>query len=240
MTGGQGTASNNITNTWVFLDQQPQGVYGVSTTVPVIAEGNHQILCLAGIKENGINSLRIIYPFYTPDTTIANFSNNETVIISPKYRYIAGTQFELNDGFEIGIFLTNTDTGNIIKTTTDISKAFEGTSAYIILDTAHSTFELISNDAYTLPTDGSKVYLELNYKSDVVLTLGLQENNSTGTKYYDWNITPKSSWSKIYINLTEALQNNPTSSFKFIMKADHDVSLDSSYVYLDNFKILHL
>ena len=56
--------TNNITDAWVYIDDNLQGVYELPANFPVLANGKHKLRIKAGIKDNGIASTRITYPFY--------------------------------------------------------------------------------------------------------------------------------------------------------------------------------
>src|SRR5580693_7824504 len=52
----QGSNSHKISDAWVYVDQQLQGVYQLPATFPVLATGSHEIDIKAGIEINGIAS----------------------------------------------------------------------------------------------------------------------------------------------------------------------------------------
>lgn len=237
--GTQGTASENITNTWAYLDNNPLGVFNRTGTFPVIGEGEHKITCIAGIMENGISSVRVTYPFYTPDTTIAVLTPNGDLVISPQYKYISGTMFALNEGFEIGsaIELWNGSTAELERVTG--ADVFEGAyAARIQLTDSFNFFDGRTTQILTLPTDGSSIYLELNYKTDVTLQVGLLDMAS-GETSYQWNISPKTSWNKIYLNLRDAVLSSGSSTFRLLFRATKPSTLQSGNVFLDNVKLVH-
>ena len=47
-------ATDNITDAWVYIDDNLQGVYELPANFPVLAEGKHSLRVRAGIKDNGI------------------------------------------------------------------------------------------------------------------------------------------------------------------------------------------
>ena len=59
------SVTSNITDAWVYIDEQLQGVYELPANFPVLAEGKHKLRIKAGIKDNGIASTRVIYPLYS-------------------------------------------------------------------------------------------------------------------------------------------------------------------------------
>ena len=82
---GEGTDSHKITEVWVYTNGQMLGAFDLPARIPVLNQGNTDVLMFAGIKNNGISSTRIRYPFYTTfDTTIA---------------FAAGTEHEIHPRF---------------------------------------------------------------------------------------------------------------------------------------------
>ncbi|HOV12628.1 MAG TPA: hypothetical protein PLL90_12785, partial [Bacteroidales bacterium] len=48
-----GSNSCKITDAWVYIDGDLQGIYELPATFPVLANGQHTIMVRAGIKLNG-------------------------------------------------------------------------------------------------------------------------------------------------------------------------------------------
>ena len=60
-----GNHSSNITDAWVYIDNEFQGVFPLPANFPVLKTGELEIIIEAGIKKNGISSSRENYPFFT-------------------------------------------------------------------------------------------------------------------------------------------------------------------------------
>ena len=60
----QGTSSSNITDAWVYIDNDLVGIFELPAKFPVLKEGNVKIDVYPGIKENGISERRSKYIFY--------------------------------------------------------------------------------------------------------------------------------------------------------------------------------
>ena len=58
-------STHNITDAWVYIDDNLQGVYELPANFPLLAQGKHKLRVKAGIKDNGIAGTRIPYPFYS-------------------------------------------------------------------------------------------------------------------------------------------------------------------------------
>ena len=61
-----GANTSNITDAWVYVDDQIIGCYELPTTFPILAKGPHKVSVYGGIQENGRGSARGPYPFYKP------------------------------------------------------------------------------------------------------------------------------------------------------------------------------
>lgn len=235
----QGSASENISNYWLFVNNQAEGVYNRTGNYPLIAEGTTKLAFLAGIKDNGVSNLRVVYPFYTADTITTTLNPNGTIDIYPTFRYISGTQFKVLEDFELGSVLISSNASNPLVRSSLPEDVFEGSfSAKIKLDSITPGIELLSIDPFTLPLLGFDIYIELNYKSDVPFVVGLQ-SMSTSQKFYQWTITPKSEWNKIYLNAKSLVNTTNNTSWKLLIYSAPDTLTGTKYIYLDNVKVLH-
>ncbi|TSA50672.1 MAG: hypothetical protein D4R43_01850, partial [Sphingobacteriales bacterium] len=66
----------------------------------------------------------------------------------------------------------------------------------------------------------------------------LANTNGSSIKFYNWNITPKDNWSKIYLNLTEVLQSIIPDNYGVLIRVEKDSSVITSNVYIDNLKLI--
>ena len=82
-----GENTENITDVWIYIDENLQGVYEIPVTFPVLNKGLQNIRIKAGVKANGIASTRIQYPFYTSYLDTVELVENETINISPSFSY---------------------------------------------------------------------------------------------------------------------------------------------------------
>ena len=58
------SSTDKITDAWVYIENQLQGVYELPAKFPVLETGVKEIRIKAGIKNNGISSSRIFFiPF---------------------------------------------------------------------------------------------------------------------------------------------------------------------------------
>ena len=94
----EGENSHDIVDAWVYVDNAPIGVFETPCTIPILEEGEHQLVIYAGVKKNGISNSRIIYPFYERWESTVNFVKEDTLVLSPVVSYKNEVQMAmLND-----------------------------------------------------------------------------------------------------------------------------------------------
>jgi len=153
----QGSASNKISDVWLYVDNEPLGAYELPVTIPVLKEGSHEIKVRAGVIVNGIAATRVYYPFYNFYITNVNLTSGVITNVSPVVNYYSGTFFSITS-FQI---INNT------------VNSFEGPTAAAYLDASHYLFECASDTTLSLPTNTAPVYMELNYKTNTEFSVGV-------------------------------------------------------------------
>ncbi len=247
----QGSGSHKITDLWLYVNGKFQGAYPTGNLMPIITKNeNVRINIFAGIKNNGISDTRISWPFY-------EFINIDTLVESGKtinrpitFKYNPNTKFEWMENFDIvgfklvksigtvsDNFSGNSDTTWKIASTAD---SFEGKSAEIGLGglSVGSIAQVESSVSYTLPLANANVYLEINYKCNERFEVGVISGSTSKSTV---NVTPSESWNKIYIQLADALNRQPTSTaqkiyFKMVKTAENA----DPKMFLDNIKVVYL
>ena len=98
--------TSNITDAWVYVNDQLQGVYKLPAKFPVLEEGVQKVRIKAGIKANGIASSRIAYPFYDSYFEDISFNPNKSKNITPTVEFNRENEDIFIEDFEgIGINL---------------------------------------------------------------------------------------------------------------------------------------
>ena len=77
----EGNTTSNITDAWVYVNGQLQGVYELPAKFPVLEQGNTDIKVYAGIKNNGIAARRVHILF---------------ILLHYKYRITINSTIEIN------------------------------------------------------------------------------------------------------------------------------------------------
>jgi len=242
----QGTSRQKITDVWVYADDQTIGAFEMPSSVPILKNGTGKLRLDAGIKLNGIASTRIPNPFFKP-FIIEEFDYvpDSVVIANHGVEYWETVVFVWKEDFEgisISIDTTSKSTATMVYTETGSPETFEGGhSGKIVLNSEMDYYEGASFEAFELPTDGSPVFMEMHYKCDVILVVGLfAQNASQIIQEPVIYITPKDYWNKIYINLTSKLQSYDNAlDFKIFFGAIYDSSDEEVIVLIDNIKLMY-
>jgi hypothetical protein len=238
----EGSNSAKITDAWLYVNDQFIGAFQTPATVPVLTEGNCKVTVGAGIKKNGIAASRADYDFYAQYSQTFALKRGEKLNISPTVKYLSTANFSWKEDFEtVGVSFTYPDsTSEVIQKTINAADAFEGSgSGVVYLNNTGSFFQAASSLSFTLPNDGSAVYLELNYKTNNPFVVGFI--NSTSLTFVPvLTINPSTQWNKIYVELGPVIQAYPSSgSYNIFFAMDKDVSVSQAQLYLDNIKLVH-
>ena len=237
----EGNTTSNITDAWVYINGQLQGVYELPAKFPVLEQGNTDIKVYAGIKNNGIAAERAVYPFYNPYTINTELSINSTIVINPEisikenisgqfddfdpsYSFNADTCFQVLSGGPYGKF------GSLSLSDSD---------SILIAEINYQDFPLSFDN---VPQQGSPTYMELDYKNNTSFLVGMYinfPNSPTLEKGLLW-INPKEDWNKIYIDLTQTVSEAiGAETFSIFVKMQRDTNLDENKLYFDNIRIIH-
>lgn len=247
----EGINSHDITDAWVYMDNQPMGVFELPCEIPILDEGEHDFVIFAGIKSNGINSTRIRYPFYKPSEFTLSLIKGETVTYTPNVSYKSDLAFVAREDFEdTGIILgprDQYDTTNIeIISKNNYPDVVEygdncGKMTLTSLDSIIQVFTDLQTD---IPQ--GQIFMELDYMNTNTFAFGLITTTlstvTTNSPFIQINSQDSDDlkWKKIYLDLTEYLNylSNPL-YFEYFIVGSLDSENSNAVVYLDNIKIVH-
>jgi hypothetical protein len=244
-TTAQGSGSHKITDLWLYVNGQFQGAYPVENTMPIVTKGvPATINILAGIKKNGIADTRTPLRFYDMLQFDTLVESGKTITRPFTFRYVSITNFTWIEDFDrAGLTLTKSlyysdTTFKVISGT----EAFEGQSAELGLspDTPIGTIAQVeSTSSFTLPKNTGDVFLELNYKCNDIVYVGLVGDGEQLKSVI--NLKPQAEWNKIYIQLAEGISVEPVSSkYKVYFSLVKNAGQPSPKVYLDNIKLIYI
>jgi hypothetical protein len=242
----EGSNSHKITDAWVYHNNELIGIFELPATFPVIGEGIQEVIIRAGIKINGIAASRDRYSFYYGDTMEVDLVRDEVTTIFPEVGYQSYTDFALIEGFEetsVTSFDTISDSDTSFHITTSPDEIYEGDGSMAIhLDNNRSYFICYTSQNFDLPQGGADVYVEMDYKTEALLYVGVFYSLS-GTLYQyapSLYINPNDEWNKIYIYLSEVVSSlTSAEEFKIYIAAYNSDSLSAASAFIDNFKLIH-
>ncbi len=239
ITLNEGSSTDNITDAWVYINEQLQGVYELPAEFPVLESERKHIRIKAGIKINGIASSRIAYPFYKSFIDSATFTPSKTTTIHPTVSYTDSAKFFVEDFEGVGLDISNSTNSDtvLIKLTDSLGNKY----AAGILNDSLITFEIATKELFNLPQAGAPVFLELDYKNTTSFLVGVYVNYPESVVQKDllW-VNPKQDWNKIYVNLTSIIsQGINASSFKVFIGMRRDFSESQNEIYFDNLKVVY-
>ena len=246
-----GGDSHNITDAWVFIDDDLIGAFELPATIPILEKGKHNLKVKAGIKNNGEILNRIVYPFYTTYEIASSFDLHQDSIvkINPIVDYEKVNVVWLED-FEtpgVSIDTTSNSESTIIRTTDSKEVKVGKGSGIINLSSSNKSFVGVTSDLFILPKEGTPVYLEMDYKTDVFLSVYLSTifNSTESTSPLVVILKPKKEngklvWNKIYLELTELVSSQVEAiAFQLVFTASIDNSDNDAQILLDNIKLIH-
>ena len=262
----EGAATEAITDAWVYINGNLLGCYelknhddGKYVMVPVLEKGEKTIQLYPGVKMNGIASTRIQYPFYKPYKIKKTLVEGEIDTITPstKYYSIDSTlmRIKMMEDFEeinnIKIYRFDTTYAELhqVSHRTDANAWMDPfdtinhyRSGHVHLGDSIKKMGLASGELYNLPAVGNYVMMEMDYKCDAEILIGLfiwsAQNGLQDKELYYLKATD--TWKKAYINYSPTItENNNASYFKFYLKSavTGDETAD---LYLDNIKLIYI
>lgn len=247
---GQGTASHKITDVWVYLDETLIGAYELPARVPVLSEGEQNITLRPGIKINGISGTRAIYPYLNSVTRKAILVKDSLVDLNAvNTGYRSNVAFPWMETFEMsGMTLDTTAKSTVaLQRTSDPARIFTfpgesgSQSGWIQILSDTSVFEAVTKEMFDFPSSGSEVFMEMNYKTNNTLTVGVFYKSSGMEIQRPLLVLNKSDvWNKIYINLSVPKNDSPNATdFRIFFGAKLDKENSQADIYIDNCKLVH-
>ena len=181
-----------------------------------------------------------------------DFQPNQSVTLNPVTSYLPDTRFAFIENFEgpehIFRSLRIGGPGQAMQRSTE--GPFEGlASGLIVLDSANAVAEIATLPAFRDLNQGSPfVYLEMDYKSDIPVFVGLigfeAGGPPTGISLFEAGFLPKDEWTKIYFNFSQLIFTSRFEAYQVALQAaiptqNGTPSLNTARVWIDNVKLVH-
>ena len=242
-----GANTANITDAWVYVDDQIIGTFELPATFPVLKKGKHKVSVYGGICMDGISGSRGPYSFYSPMVYEGlDLVEDSTVTINPVINY-----YPIGEGVMVG-WMEDFETGNALLPTSQSdtsimrvsgNEAWRSVNSYysgkVVLPPDSLDFTVATADELTCHTGllGEKpLYLEMDYKTNDTIFVGIiYRENNTPVQWPLVKVVPTDTghdvpqkWKKIYINLGKLMHEHESASF-FKVYLTSDLSIHPDY-----------
>jgi hypothetical protein len=253
-----GSISQKITNARIlFTDQNDGSTHSIGTvtiplTIPVLVTGEQEITIDPVIKDGGNSFFLTIYPFYNRFQQVIDLKPNEDLVVTPTTTYVENAVFQSIEDFEGVNHRWQGDGDNNPATFIEISDedVFEGNASgkiHLSVEDGNAFVVASTTDVFNFDfAEIGRIYMELNYKSDVPMEFGVLAINSLGqeTPIFEFAVLERQEWNKIYFNLTNIMVTSNQENFVFIMRAgipieEGEFTMQEADIYLDNIKVVH-
>lgn len=223
----EGTAAQRINTVWCSIDDRPIGTYDLPAEINFTAEeGSCEVTVIAGVTQNGLNALRIEYPFFGTHREIIsikkdkrNYFLNEDNDSILRVRYLERSNVTPIEDFEqVGLRfqttnLSDTPLRRITRTSnpeevfdSKIPSELNNASGYVRMHDNEMLFEIESVENFVLPQGSGSIYLELHYKTNHMFTIGVF-SNIPGSGLMQAPIVrafpTNGEWRKMYVNYSD-------------------------------------
>ncbi len=244
---GEGANTFDIPDVHVFANEQFVGTFELPANVPILAAGPTRLNISAGIKNNGISSRRIIYPFYAPINVeydlipglVTPVGADSTVTFS---YFPTGTLTFFNEDFEsTGSSLTPNSESTAVLTITnnanEVRSGF-GTGKITFSEEEDYFFATTTWNLVNLPR-GRNMYLEVDFKGDQPLEVGVRTLNPVQLNYFVLGMNPRTEWTKLYIDFTQIIASLvQTTSVQIYFESRKPPGSPSGEIFIDNIKFV--
>jgi hypothetical protein len=231
------------------------GVYQLPITAPVLYHGTIKyVKVVPVVKQNGMASTRIAYPFYQT----LRFDNVKTVadsvtnlgkynaeknewILTAHYYPLSQMNVLVEDYFEPTNFSTNFDSClTWVRDSATAACTGKGFGMVTVPDSVTiQTFSITTN---LFPKTGQYLYLEMDYQTDLDLYINLLgfrvSSDGSASSVSVMCLVPNTDWQKIYINLGRAWgQFNYNTPITIFFQAANSRKTGGT-IRIDNVKVL--
>jgi len=246
-TVSQGSNSHAISELWVYVDGNILGVLDTPMRLPVLEEGNHDIAVYGGIKNNGMGTSRIRYPFYTSFDTTVNLKAGESYAIDPTFRYVSNALVDASRNFEAGnsFVEVSSNQGDIELLNNPVLAASGVRCARMTLPATAGILSYVDETNITL-NSGEVAFLELDYSCNNTFILGVYVvSGGDSQKVPVLYLTPTNNgdgsqptWNKVYMDLGMIAASYPSAdNFRLYTECTRGEALIPT-IYLDDLKVV--
>lgn len=254
----EGSSSNAIVDAWVYVDDVLIGGFPLPCDVPVKKSGSVKVEVFPGVRELGPNSLELfkyvypeLYPLYERYTAQVELAFGTTDTLYPKTKYLAKAKTAFFEGFEAPPHIFNSDEDKNLSTFIALSTTVkkEGLRGGVVqLDTTNNICDVSTDLFYTIPTDNSPTYIEVDHFGNSLQfgLIGIDDVTGQRSTVLEYVLPERNEWTKNYINITRLLQLSKLSRYKIVLRTFVRKDDSGKYVALnktmaiDNLRLVYL
>ena len=239
----QGVNSHNIKDVSVYADGFSIGVYNLPVSVPVLnTDESLKLDVLAVVRNNGIASNPIEYPFYKSLAYEFDFEAGQSMDLPLTFEYAEQAKIINVADFEVSNTLTVDIDGDSDIDFIRSSDTPYGSFAGKITTTADSPIFVKSSFNRINREDvlNGPVFLELDYRNTIDFNVGIvrYEPGNFEVPFFIVGLVEQEEWNKVYIELTPYLGDDIIEEFTIMIgSSPQDTSLGT--VEIDNVRLVH-
>jgi hypothetical protein len=243
-----GSNSHKITHVWAYFNNNPVGNFDLPAQFPVIANEPGTLLVLAGIDYDGLRGFGVAYPLYLPDTMTLTPQPGKVISLTPKTGYNEKARLSFHENFDAGAGRRNAfqpfspDSTYLLNVIQPDTNVFEGGGSGLIELSGEADSTLVLSLPTAAITPGADAYIELNYKGDMSMRVGMYSViNTTGVPYWEEliGLKPQDQWTKIYIGIREFILANRGNEYRVVLRAYRARGQSNGRLYIDNLKVVN-
>ncbi len=241
----EGAPTHDIVDVHVFANEDFVGSYELPATIAILENGPTRISINAGIKNSGALLRRVIYPFYAPlniekdllPGVVLPVREDSTAV----FNYFPNAyNFVFEDFESIGnAFVSGENSDAEVQAQNAVVRSGELSGQISLSSGTPYFFSTLDWELANIPR-GIIAYLEIDFKGNNPLEIGIQRGGPTGPKFFLIGLNPREEWTKVYIDLSRTLgQNVGTLPFTFYFESQLLPENSSAEMYVDNVKFVY-
>lgn len=253
--------SEDVRDVWVTVNNEFIGLFEFNEndriTFPVLSSGNSKINLRPGIlADAGFNEIHQSYPYYRAYETFLDLKPEETTIINPTTSYTddAIRVPETTDDFETGlnrqyrsclgcpVALEIIDSDNPNYDDLFIDRNGTALALMTIPQGSSDSVHILTKTAFPVTNNASQIWLEFDYKSNIIFTAGLDLNSQVYYRIQPFLVASPNEWTKVYLALIDDfsyLQSlAPGIAYNLVFTSPSSDGEKEYYIAIDNIRLI--
>jgi hypothetical protein len=228
----QGSTLNQFPDLWVQSGGVNLGAYETPTIFAALLKGEQKVTINPGVYYNGSRVERVIYPIYEPFEATYSFVQEDTIEISPIFKYRANVNFVSIEDFE-----SSNNFSEMLRTDIGDTENIEGKAGVITLNTTDTRKTSSTISAVPIPDHTKRTYLEFTLKTESGVQIIMESLN--GYEYELVRFQSFEDWYTTYFEITDYITASNDDEYNFhIIATKKDTLTTEEKTYFDNFKII--